>query len=75
MEGGCVHDAVYQEGVCCLQWVVVCFILQRIVFAPHRLQLFQDPSFFIAVRYLMTPDDECTPSHVVLFEYLPIYVL
>ena len=65
MEGGSIDAEAYQKGS-----------LERIiVFTAHRLQLFQDPSFFSAVPYLMTPDYECTPSHVILFEYLPIYVL
>ena len=75
MEGGSVHAAAYQKCVCCLPWVGVRFILERIVFTPHRLQLFQEPSFFSTDRYLMTPDYECTPTHGALFEYLLIYVL
>ena len=47
--------------------------LERIVFTPHRLQLFLEPSSCCADPCLMTPDYECTPTDGVLFEYLLIY--
>ena len=61
MEGVSVDAGAYQVT------------LERIVFTPHRLQLFLEPSPFSADPCLMTPDYECTPTHGVLFEYLLIY--
>ena len=73
MEGGSVHAEAYQKCMCCLPCVGVRFILERIVFTPHRLQHFLEPSSCCADPCLMTPDYECTPTDGVLFEYLLIY--
>ena len=59
MEGVSVDAGAYQA--------------ERIVFTPHRLQLFLEPSPFSAVPCLRTPAYECTPTHGVLFECLLIY--
>ena len=61
MEGVSVDAGAYQVT------------LERIVFTPHRLQLFPEPSRFSAGPCLMTPDYECTPPHGAIFEYLLIY--
>ena len=73
MDGGSVDADAYQNFVCWLPCVWVLCTLERIVFTPHRLQLFPEPSAFSADRCLMTPDYECTPTHGVIFEYLLMY--
>ena len=73
MDGGSVDADAYQNFVCWLPCVGVLFTLERIVFTPHRLQLFLEPSAFSADPCLMTPDYECTPTHGAIFEYLLMY--
>ena len=73
MDGGSVDADAYQNFVCWLPCVGVLFTLERIVFTPHRLQLFPEPSRFSAGPCLMTPDYECTPTHGAIFEYLLMY--
>ena len=62
MEGGSVDAEAYQKGT-----------LERIVFTPHRMQLFLDPIYTIVGPYLMTPNYERTPTQGIPFEYLRIY--
>ena len=63
MEGGSIDAEAYQKGT-----------LERIVFTAHRLQLFLEPSPYMAGPCrLMTPAYEFTPIHAILVECLLIY--
>ena len=62
MEGGSVDAEAYQKRT-----------LERIVFTPHRMQLFFDPIYTIVGSCLMTPNYERTPTQGIPFEYLHIY--
>ena len=73
IEGGPVGAEAYQKLMCCLQCVGVRCTLERIAFTRHRMQLFLDPRVYIAVRYLMTPNYECTPTRRLRFEIRIIY--